>query len=100
MRGPPWAFAPLRAMPLDDFMDIANAKLRPQGFKIVVDEPGDHSAAEHTESYERLKAEAEKTRDALAFESEPKAKKAKAKVEETPPPAAAPSNNIEEFPAP
>src|SRR4029077_14385752 len=26
--------------------------------------------------------------------------KAKAKVEETPPPAAAPSNNIEEFPAP
>jgi hypothetical protein len=29
----------LASMPINDFMDIANAKLRPQGFKIVVDEP-------------------------------------------------------------
>jgi hypothetical protein len=72
--------AALRAMPLNDFMDIANAKLRPQGFKIVVDEPDAAPVVEPEP------------------EPEPKAKKAKAKVEETPSPA--PSNNVEEFPAP
>ena len=72
--------AALRAMPLNDFMDIANAKLRPQGFKIVVDEPDATLVEPEPEP-----------------EPEPKAKKAKAKVEE---PAAAPSNNVEEFPAP
>jgi len=76
--------AALKAMPLNDFMDIANAKLRPQGFKIVVDEPDAAPVEPEPEP-----------------EPEPKAKKAKAKVEEAlPPPAAAPSNNVEEFPAP
>src|SRR4029077_20746504 len=75
----------IEALSLNDFMDIANAKLRPQGFKIVVDEP---------EPEPELASKVTPTVEpATASERAARAKKTKAEAE-------SPSNNVEEFPAP
>lgn len=79
------AYKALASMPLNEFLDLATAKLRSQGFKIVADEPS--SPPEPVS--EPLPEPAD----------EPKVKKTKAKApaEEASPP---PSNNVEEFPQP
>ena len=75
----------IEAMPLNDFMDLANAKLRPQGFKIVVDEPDVVPAPEPEPAPKKAKAKIK----IVEPESEPEQE---LELSSEPEPAPTPSN--------